>query len=272
MAGKKERVYHEEMAGATYPSGFTGLFGEIVQKDSPGCSFGFTDEVLSMLCLDHDKVEISKHGNNNMTVDCSTVISCLDDATLKLRNHRHLFIELKLNCTAHNLKKEDYQGKIIHSLLLIQEYCSHQANVYPSYVFLFTDLVKGRARRDVNGWSRGSGGSLLKKVVIMAPTDFNEYVGFPHQFPYDPKNSRETIEEEFRKVRESKEDCLEMLDSWYKKAVAYGYSGLGLEQQHIAETMVGILRAWINDSADGQNREIEREYLEEFENLLVKEA
>lgn len=270
MASEKERVYNREIAERTYSHNFTATFGEIVRKDSPGSSFGFTSDVLSMLCLDHDAVEISRPGSNEMTVDCSTVVSSLEEATLRLKNHRHLFIELKLNCKAHNLKKADYQGKIDHSLVLIQDHCNHISNVHPDYVFLFTDAVKGRAIRDVNGWSRGSGGSLLKRVVILGPTEFNEYIRFPHQFPYNPKNSQKTIEDIFQQVRNLKEDCLEALDNWYKRAVAYGSAGLTLEQQHIAKTVVHILETWLKEADEGQDMEIEREYLEEFENLLVK--
>jgi hypothetical protein len=96
-------------------------FGQIIDKDSPGntFTFGFSNDILAMECIDIDAYETSQAGLNDQTMDCACPIARFNDTTRMYSDGRLLLVEFKLNCVNHCLGKSVYTGKISHTRRLL---------------------------------------------------------------------------------------------------------------------------------------------------------
>lgn len=74
MEDRMERVYCHSVVADMDDMPAKKTFAEIVAKDSGDRSFGFSSDVLSMLCLDLDAIESLRSGDNEKTMDCSVGI------------------------------------------------------------------------------------------------------------------------------------------------------------------------------------------------------
>lgn len=260
-----QRVYNPDLV-LKHPvnDGFKKLFSEILYKDYEDNSYGFSDDVLAMVCIDHDEWEKSISGSNDKTMDCSTTVASFDDGRRTYSNHRHLLVELKLNCKSHTLSKSDYTGKIVHSRDLLVGHSQHPANI-----FIFIDSVQRKAKSDLAQWSRGSGGSIFKTVVPITPADFNSFVGFEHQFPYKPINKRETIVESLTAALGDADAICAAIAYWKNQVISYIGVYRLQEVSHICETVVSqceILVESLQDEVDKQFITLE---LEEFRKRIA---
>jgi hypothetical protein len=173
---KANRTYcREHIDSLDSYDAFKKSFAEIIDKDSPGKSkkFGFSNNVLSMVCIDMDAMEASQSGLHNQTMDCVCPIARYDRKRRTFSAKKLLLVEVKLNCTTHRLGESDYTGKISHTRSLLVGEMLHETNV-----FLFTKAVKGIAKSNVERWKRGSHGNRFKHVSIMTPDDFSNYIDF----------------------------------------------------------------------------------------------
>lgn len=249
---KIERVYcHHMLANAD--AGMTKKsFAEIVDKDSPGRTFEFSDDVLSMICVDLDAVERARSGANDRTMDCTFGIGRYDARRRSFVSERLLLVELKLNCVKHTLSASDYIDKVTHTRDLLVGRAMHGSNI-----FLFTERVKGRAQRDVFGWSRGSNGKILKTVQIQTPVEFNDYIGFESQYPYKPINDGESISAELEAVSADASLLADAIEKWKRKALQYRYANNAEEYRHILDTVRSTAGAFAENMAE----DVDREYI-----------
>lgn len=251
---KIERVYCEHVVGGLdYDDSVKKSFAEIVDKDSPGKSFGFSEEILKMSCLDLDEIEMSKSGDNDKTMDCSVGIGKFNEKKRTYAATKLLLVELKLNCKKHNLKQEHYCGKIAHTRNMLSGTPLHSENI-----FLFTSAVKGRAIREVFSWSQGSNGSVLKKVHIMSPEEFNDFIGFESQYPYKPINDEARIIAEIKgSFEESIDKLASTIDDWKDKGQTYIHRNNRQEASHIFKH----LKSTLSSIVDKIEAEDDREYI-----------
>ncbi|MCM1066643.1 MAG: hypothetical protein NC418_03600 [Muribaculaceae bacterium] len=233
LEDKESRVYHAAIvAGHAIDGKMKMSFAEIIEKDSPRKNFGFSPDVLAMQCIDLDALEASRSGDRDKTMDCLTSIGTFNPERQSFVNPRFLLIELKLNCTNHNLSTSDYTGKVTHTRTLLSGVALH-----PTNIFLFTESVKSRAKQFVERMSRGSSGKLLGSVAIMSPTDFNNYIGFTHQFPYKPTHSAASITNEISSAASDSQLLVNAFEKWKDIAVGFFYSGNSQETKHIASVL-----------------------------------
>lgn len=257
----KERVYNQYLT-ETHPidSQFKMSFEEILHKDYGNNTYGFSSDVLGMLCIDHDAWEKSASGqDNDKTMDCSTSIAAFDNNRYIYSHHRHLLIELKLRCVAHTLNKNAYTGKIVHSRSLLNGYPQHPANI-----FIFTENVQRKAKSDIAQWSRGSGGSVFKSVLAMTPENLNEYIGFEHQFPYKPINEQEEIANGLVAAQGDPDKLYKLLSYWKEQAQYHMGAYRHLEYLHICNTVASLYDKLLDSLPEGIDKEAIRIELDEF--------
>lgn len=168
---------------------YVDTFGRIVQKDSPGKSFGFSPRILDMRCLDMDKVEVAQPGSNAKTMDLVLGLSDFDDVKQESTSGYLLPVELKLNCEAFNLKFDDFAGKDEHT----RRY-DLGVRFTANSVFLFTEQVCAQAKSYVARWQRGSNSQKAKGWEVMTPMAFNFYVKFTSDYPYHPQTDMNDVE------------------------------------------------------------------------------
>ena len=230
-------------------------FAEIIDKDSHGKSFGFSNEILSIECVDLDDVESASAGSHtDKSMDCTFGIGQFNIVTRGFSSRRLLLVELKLNCTKHNLSPSDYTGKITHTRLLLKDVMT---DLDESNIFIFTSEVSSKAKSDIFRWSQGSDGKILKTVLVHTPKEFCSYIGFQHEFPYTPLNSTDKISAELNEVANDTDQLAQVIQHWKKTALDYLYKGNRPEYEHITKTVKTIASKII----EGINPEVDHDYL-----------
>lgn len=229
-------------------------FADIVDKDSPGKTFGFSDDILSMRCVDMDCVEkLIFEAKQDETMDCMVGIGLFSIERREIIKRRMLLVELKMNSRRHNLKASDYIGKIKHTRNLLMG-----KDLHPNHVFLFADGVRGKAKSDVANWRRGSNGKILRSVLVKSPEEFNDYIGFESQYPYIPENSEVGIRSSIMSVSSDIDALSHSIEEWKKLMEEYRYRrNNSQEAEHILKTVRAVVSEIKDSFADG----FEREYL-----------
>lgn len=120
---------------------YVDTFGNVVQKDSLGKSFGFAQRILDMNCWDMDSIETAQHGSNDMTMDLVLGLEDFDDVRQVAATKYLLPVELKLNCVAFNLRATELTGKDEHT----RQY-DMGIRFGSNSVFLFTNRVVGQVK------------------------------------------------------------------------------------------------------------------------------
>ncbi len=259
MEDRIERVYCHSVVADMDDMPAKKTFAEIVAKDSGDRSFGFSSDVLSMLCLDLDAIESLRSGDNEKTMDCSVGIGRYNVTQRVFAGRMLLLVELKLNCVNHTLGASHYIGKVRHTRDLLAD-----RNIHGSHIFLFTGQVKGKAQRDVFGWSRGSNGNVLKTIRIMTPVEFNGYVGFESQYPYKPINDGQTMAAEIAGAAVDAVSLAEVIEKWKQKGIAYRHAGNMPEACHISHTVKSAAAAVVDNMEPGVDREYIQLILDEL--------
>ena len=263
MCNKSNRVYHDKGIRAFDSGGFSALFRDIVDKDYHGKVFGFSTDVLDMICIDHDRWELSRSRQHDKTMDCSTVIGSYNYMRQSFSNDRHLLIELKLNCKQHNLGKNDYTGKINHSGELLYPHI-----IYDKKIFLFYGSAKGKAKKDVSQWQNGTKGSEFKNILIMNPEEFNNYIGFTDQFPYQPINNASQIENDINNNTADIDNLFDVLQKWLDISENYGRLYNLNERRHIAEAALKALKNISLENRGNDYRTTIDIFIVEFEKFI----
>lgn len=163
-------------------------FDEIVQKDSPGRSFGFDQRILTMQCIDMDQVETDRSGSNKRTMDLLVGIANFNDNSRKYSSIRLLPIELKLNCESFNLSKSALKNKDTHTRTLLLGTIFTKESL-----FLFPQDLISVAQSNLNRWSKGSNAAEVENWVFISPEQINAYIHFEEDYPYQPKTDFQVI-------------------------------------------------------------------------------
>jgi hypothetical protein len=226
-------------------------FGEIVDKDSPHQTFGFSRDILNMKCIDIDAIESNMSEQNDQTMDCACSIAKFDVVSRRYTSKKLLLVELKLNCiSSRNLTKSVYVGKIDHSRDLLVGEKLHRSNI-----FLVTDKVKNSAKHDVYRISKDSNGSKLKNVVVMSPTEFNSFIGFEHNFPYIPINNPNDIIQSIKNASKDIDKLVGVIEYWKKEVCCYKSLYNHNEVENIRKNLkIGVHRI-INAMPSGYDKE-----------------
>jgi hypothetical protein len=227
-------------------------FGQIVDKDSPGKTFGFSDDILAMECIDMDAYETDQAGLNDQTMDCACPIAKFNDTTRIYSDRKLLLLEFKLNCVNHCLGKSVYTGKMSHTRQLLATERLHGENI-----FIFTDSVKSKAVRQVNSWKMGSNSAVLKNALVMSPKELNNYIGFESNFPYKYRTNVDDIINSILANVDNVDQLVSELEKWKKEAEKFK------KQQNIIESryIIEILKRVVLESVDYVKDEIGREYI-----------
>lgn len=162
-------------------------FGEIVKKDCPSKSFGFGNRILEAECIDVDKVEVDRNGNNGKTMDLVIGLADFDDVKQAYTRHYLLPIELKLNCVTFNLRQHDLKGKDSYTRNILIGTFSEKS------VFVFTEKVAAQALSYCSRWKREAGANGIKDWIIVNPHQLDNLIKFTSDFPYKPKTDFSSI-------------------------------------------------------------------------------
>lgn len=223
-------------------------FAMIVDKDSPGVNFGFSNDINTMQCIDLDEVETQLEGKNDQTVDCVVTIGKFNQDTQCINSPSFLLVELKLNCVSHTLGINDYKGKVMHSKDLLASYA-----IPFEPVFLFTDLVKNRALSFLNRYKRSSEWKYVADIKVHTPKEFNDFVQFSHAFPYHPINSAEKIVSDLNSTT-TIDDLAARITYWKQTAQNYLFRGNSYEKDSIITILNGYLDQRLPTIADATDR------------------
>lgn len=233
MTNPINRVHRADIVNEIdFGESFKHSFAEIVDKDSPGKKFGFTGDILAMRSVDMDAVELARTGQLDKTMDCCIGIATLEPHSREYSAHKLLLVELKLNAKNHNVRQNDYKGKISHSRDILREYPLH-----PKNIFIFTKQVCGKAKRDLAGWCRGGGAGDLKTVTVLAPEEFNNFVGFEHQFEQLPLTNPEDIISSVENCSQLSDELMDVIETWKAKANGFRLQYNVKEAVHIENTL-----------------------------------
>lgn len=250
MPSPIHRVHHAEIVNKVpFDQSCKFSFAEIIEKDSHGKRFGFTDYILDMRCIDMDAVELARFGQLDKTMDCCIGIATLNRQTREYSADKLLLVELKLNCKSHNLKPDDYKGKISHTLDLLSGYQS-----YRKKIFLFQGSVCSIAKSIISRWLRGSNPGELRDVEVLTPKLFNEFIGFEHQFERIPLTNADDIISSVNDASASAELLLKTIETWGSKANNFKKRYNLFEAKHIENTLREAVLAILPKFDDNEDR------------------
>ncbi|MDE6371790.1 MAG: hypothetical protein K2K92_09935 [Duncaniella sp.] len=239
---------------------FRRTFIEIIQKDSPGKTFGFSASIQGALCFDLDEAVKSLGGDNRPSMDCMMRIGHYDVVHQCFYNQRWLLVELKLNSVEARKDHRALMAKVRET-----ENGLRGENVDPSRNFIYPEDVYPQKKNLFESLKRGSGGNSYRNWKCFSPSVFETYLLFRENLPYRPENEADVI----RTSLEACEDTMSLdkqLDYWKTLAEEYSQRGNRLEYFHILSVMnksFSLIANMLDDSD-------EKEYLLEEWNFLKK--
>lgn len=254
-----EHIFDDSVEYALYRS----TFGEIVKKDSGDKTFGFSDRILGMQSLDIDKIEDSRSTNKNSTMDLAIGIADFDNTNCTFSNECLLFIELKLNSTTFNLKPSYLCSKDKHTRAMDW----NDLSLCQTSVFVFPEKVIGKAKSNLRSWQLGSGGASMKNWVFLSPADFNGYIKFEEDYPYNPITDFGIIDTKIASFvsKEQFEACANYIYTEVKEKLEYFHNHCKEQEvRHIVENLQATRQRLLPNLPD----KIEAEYLK----LVIEEV
>lgn len=236
---------------------YRSIFKDVVEKDSPGKTFGFDTRSLDMLCIDMDKVEVDHTGDNARTMDLVLGLSDFDDVKQSQTRRYLLPVELKLNCVAFNLGTSELLEKDEHtrSYHLGVDYC-------PNSVFLFTESVIAHATSNISRWKRGTNARRMKNWNVMTPKSFSSFIKYESDFPYIPQTDMEVVKERILALIEKGniDECAAYIQGTLKVKIEDYYKAYNmLEINFVANKLKEILE---NIPANLSMEKIDKDYLD----------
>lgn len=254
-----EHIFDDSVKYALYRS----TFGEIVKKDSGDKTFGFSTRILGMQSLDIDKIEDSRGADKNSTMDLAIGIADFDNIDCTFSNECLLLIELKLNSVTFNLKRLDLCSKDKHT----REMDWNNLSLCQTSVFVFPEKVIGRAKSNLRSWQLGSGGASMKKWVFLSPADFNGYIKFKGDYPYNPITNFGIIDTKIESFvsNEQFEACAKYIYTEVKEKLEYFHNHYKEQEvRHIVENLQSTSQKLLLNLPD----KTEAEYLK----LVIEEV
>ncbi len=241
---------------------FSRTFIEIIQKDSPRKTFGFSVAMQGVRCYDLDEAVISLGGNNQSSMDCMLRIAHYDALKGRFYNPRWLLVEFKLNSQKSQQDKADLLKKVSQTETGLKNEC-----IDPSRNFIYNDDVYPGKKKLFESWKRGSNGQLYKNWNCFSPTTFEGYLLFKENLPYKPINSEAEILAPFLTC-ETSEKFDSQLNYWRQRAEEYKIKGNVEEYKWILRSLKEIFNDWIQDVPDPSEKEYmieEWSFLDKFE-------
>ncbi|MGM9820766.1 MAG: hypothetical protein ACI3Z9_08210 [Candidatus Onthomorpha sp.] len=254
-----EHIFDDSVKYARYRS----TFGEIVRKDSGNKKFGFSPRILGMQSLDIDKIEDSRGTDNNSTMDLAIGIADFDDINCTFAKECLLLIELKLNSVTFNLKPSDLCSKDKHTRAMDW----NNLSLCQTSVFVFPEKVIGKAKSNLRSWQLGSGGASMKNWVFLSPADFNGYIKFEEDYPYNPITDFGIIDTKIASFvsKEQFEACADYIDKEVRSKLEDFHNHYNKQEvRHIVENLQATSQKLFPNLPD----KYEAEYLK----LVIKDV
>lgn len=239
---------------------FCHTFIEIIQKDSPRKTFGFSVAMQGVRCYDLDEAVSSLRGDNQCSMDCMLRIAHYDALKEQFYNPRWLLVEFKLNSKKAQQDKADLLKKVTQT-----EKGLKNERLDTSRNFIYTEKVYPGKKKFFESWKRGSNGHLFKNWNCFSPTTFEGYLLFKENLPYTPINSRAEILNTFLTC-ETAENIDGQLSYWRQRAEEYKIKGNVEEYKWILHSLKEIFSDWIQGETDS----FEKEYMIEEWSFLDK--
>lgn len=236
-------------------------FIEVVQKDSPGKSFGFSLAMQRVRCFDLDRAAASLGGNNPSTMDCLIRIGAYCAVTKKFSSPRWLMVELKLNTKEAPIDRGALAKKVKDT-----ECGLAGEDVDISRNFIYPEGLYAQKRSAFANWKRGSDAKTYKNWHCYSPAKFEKFLLFQENLPYKPENEFEQIRNSIYENGDSPEDFDTSLRDWKSRAETYLYEGNRAEYLHILHSLNLLFKDYIN----GVKEQDDKEYLSEEWKFLEK--
>ena len=217
MKTSQDRVYIED-----YPSfsdKYKHYFKDFLVKDYEENTFGFDQRILETVCIDMDEIEIDLSYDRDRTMDMLICIAKYNNTTLSHHNKRLLPVELKLGClSVGDISKTKLMGKDTHTRSLLTEEA-----LDPYSIFIFTNRVAPQAKSEKSRWEKESYSSSIKNWLMMSPTDYNTYIGFKADYPYQPITDISSIAETLNQLYQNKnyDGCIDYICQKMEEAEMY---------------------------------------------------
>lgn len=244
-------------------------FAEVLEREYKGKSFNFSPRILSVDAISIDDLEMQLTKRRDCTMDTCIGIATHDisrpipDGSFNYSNHRLLFVEFKLKCVSPTaLNMSDLKRKASHTRSI---FAGNPVDV--SDIFIFPKNLIPPYKNKFNRLKRDANKNEFQYWEVMSPEDFNNYVAFEEDIPYQPINSRENIESSIKGALSggSSDELEAILNYWRSEATRYLNCYILKEKQHIISAVTDILSEIIPTIED----EEEREYLRmEFPNFF----
>lgn len=263
---KKNRVYHTKATeDVTEANAFTSTFGSVIAKDSGDKTFGFSERILAMECIDMDLWEKSLSGDADKTMDCAIGISAFDDTTRRHSSHRILLVELKMNCTSRKatISSGELSGKVRHSKEML---IKHTLDKH--MIFLFPETQRSLYARELSRWQRGTDKSIYQNWKVLSPSQFNNYIGFKEDYPYKPIYSEVSISQSLLvpSAKNNYDGLLIELEGWKDKLNECMVRYQSEEVKHIRSVISKTMETILPSMPNGEDKElIKMEYQNIFD-------
>ena len=172
-----------------------------------------------------------------------------------------MLVELRLDYqSSRNLDKSSLVRKIKHSKDLLSE-----SRIAPNSCFIFSEEVAPKAQ----SWVRRFAREFSANWVVMNPIQFNAFIKFESDMPYQPENDLDRIKEVLYECLKKK-DLKNFFDNtryWRTEALKYRNQFKLLEFEAITDTLWDIwksfdIAAYSSDEMDILESEIEKEDLQ----------
>lgn len=241
---------------------FRRRFIEIVQKDSPRQTFGFSPDMQNIACFDLDNAVTSLGGDNKSSMDCLIRIGRFDPRRQNFSGKRWLLVELKLNSSSARIYPNELRKKVS-----MTEQGLSQENVDPSRNFIFTEELYPQKRSLFENLKRGSNTQEYKTWRCFSPSRFETFLLFTKNLPYVPDNKSEVIQASLTESETSPDDYDRTLRDWLVKADSYQKLGFRNEYFHILKTLKENFNGYLARLEESEDKDFLREewnFLEKY--------
>ncbi len=217
MTTSQDRVYSEIYQ--PFSDKYLHEFKDFLLKDYKNKRFNFAQRILDTICIDMDQIEIDLRNDQDRTMDLVIGISKYDNTTQSIHDKRLLPVELKLGCLSIDaISKTELMGKDQHTRNLLS---GHPVDSFS--IFIFTNKVAPQAKSEKARWEKEANASAIKNWLMMSPTDYNAYIGFREDFPYQPITNLTAISQMIHQLSQEKnyDGCIDYIEEKKYEAEIY---------------------------------------------------
>lgn len=254
-------VYHNDGAcpcflniAAERMESFRYSFIDIVQKDSPGQTFGFSTLMQNVSCFDLDQAVKSLGGNNQSSMDCIIRTSTYDAVHQKFYNPKWLLVELKLNSEEAQQDRMDLKKKVTET-----ECGLSGLDIDISRNFIYPESIWSQKRSLFAQWQRGSGGSVFRNWSCYSPALFEQFLLFQENLPYKPENNHEHILQSFSNCA-NPDKFDKQMRYWLSRTEHYQKNGNRYEHDHILTSLSIIFYEFLDSLEPSDDKDLLCEY------------